>query len=201
MKQRINLLPPRPEVKQDYLSFAVVAPAVAAVTVLVAFYAAWLGYDNHATEQELTQLNAQQSQLQLQVQQLEAQLGAQKPDPELVALREQLHTQQVQKQQFAVLLAQLQTEQQQGFSTGMAALANQIPERLWLTGFTVGEGHQALKLSGVSLDADLVPRYLSALAASPAFRQMRFSYLETERQDAPLTHRFEASGVEGGRHD
>lgn len=201
MKQRINLLPPRPEVKHDYLSFAVVAPVVAGISLLVALYAAWLWYDNTSTQQTLTQLSAQESQLQLQVQQLEAQLGAQTPDPELVALREQLQQKHVQKQQFAVLLASLQTEQQQGFSVGMEALANQIPQQLWLTGFTVGEAHRALKLSGESVAADLVPVYLSALAASPAFRQMQFSFLETERQGAPVTHRFEALGVQGGHND
>jgi hypothetical protein len=92
--------------------------------------------------------------------------------------------------------------QRVGFSTRLEALARRHVEGLWLDRLVLGGDQAKMNLSGATLDADLVPRYLQNLATDPALNGTRFDEfvieqpVKTEGQKAPAPGlRFRASNA------
>jgi type IV pilus assembly PilN-like protein len=67
-----------------------------------------------------------------------------------------------------------------GFSGFMAAFGRQTVPGVWLTGFTVSEAGNDLRLRGRVLRADLVPTYLRALNNEPLMRGRRVTEMKLE---------------------
>lgn len=81
-----------------------------------------------------------------------------------------------------------------GFAARLEALAHRQVEGLWLHEIVVGSGEGRLALRGAALDPNLVPAYLSALAAEPALAGVRFDKLTLRRarqDEAPAQLDFE----------
>lgn len=72
-----------------------------------------------------------------------------------------------------------------GFSDFLEGFARRRVEGLWLTGFEIGDGGQALNIDGQTRDAALVPVFVQALAAEPAFGGLSFGELSVERPTDP----------------
>jgi hypothetical protein len=73
----------------------------------------------------------------------------------------------------------------QGFSSYLEGLARQHVDGLWLTGVTISDGGQQLGLSGSTLDAQLVPRYLQQLSAEQAYKGREFKTFQMLRGATP----------------
>lgn len=73
----------------------------------------------------------------------------------------------------------------QGFSGYLEALARRHVEGVWLTGVTISAGGEQLGLTGSTLDAQLVPRYLRQLSAESAFKGREFKTFQMQRGAAP----------------
>jgi hypothetical protein len=73
----------------------------------------------------------------------------------------------------------------QGFSGYLEGLARQHVEGVWLTGVTISDGGEQLGLSGSTLDAQLVPRYLQQLSAEQAYKGREFNTFQMLRGEAP----------------
>jgi Tfp pilus assembly protein PilN len=71
-----------------------------------------------------------------------------------------------------------------GFAARMEALASRRPDGIWIDRIALAGGTNAMSLSGATLDADLVPRYLLSLAQQAALGGARFDRLLIERADA-----------------
>jgi hypothetical protein len=71
----------------------------------------------------------------------------------------------------------------------MEALARRHIDGIWLDHILLSSGTSAMSLSGSSLDADLVPRYLQSLATDPALRGARFDEFVIQQpvQEEPST--------------
>lgn len=72
-----------------------------------------------------------------------------------------------------------------GFSGYLEGLARQHVEGLWLTGVTISAGGEQLGLTGSTLDAQLVPRYLQQLSAEPSYKGREFKTFQMQRGEAP----------------
>jgi hypothetical protein len=68
-----------------------------------------------------------------------------------------------------------------GFARRLEALAHQHVPGLWLDRMVLAGDAHALSLSGRSIDADLVPHYLMALAQEPVLAGARFDEFVIER--------------------
>lgn len=66
----------------------------------------------------------------------------------------------------------------QGFSGYMEAFARQSMKGLWLTGFTINDSVNQIKISGRALKPNLVPQYISGLGLEPVFKGREFAALE-----------------------
>jgi hypothetical protein len=74
-----------------------------------------------------------------------------------------------------------------GFAAKLEALASQHVNGLWINRVDLGSAAGSMGLSGGTLDPDLVPRYLKALASEPALKGTRFDDFSIERsKDAAL---------------
>jgi len=72
-----------------------------------------------------------------------------------------------------------------GFSGYLESLARQHVEGVWLTGVTISDGGEHLGLTGSTLDAQLVPRYLQQLSAEVSYKGREFKTFQMQRGAAP----------------
>ena len=75
-----------------------------------------------------------------------------------------------------------------GFAAKLEALASQHVNGLWIHRIDLGSASSSLGLSGGTLNPDLVPRYLKALASEPALKGTRFDDFSIEREKDAARH-------------
>jgi hypothetical protein len=71
--------------------------------------------------------------------------------------------------------------QRTGFAGRLEALSRRNVEGIWLDRLALAGGDNMMNLSGATLDAGLVPRYLQSLAADPVLKGTRFDELVIEQ--------------------
>ena len=72
-----------------------------------------------------------------------------------------------------------------GFSGYLEGLARQHLEGVWLTGVTISDGGEHLGLTGSTVDAQRVPRYLQQLSAEQAYKGREFKTFQMQRGAVP----------------
>ena len=82
-----------------------------------------------------------------------------------------------------------------GFARRLEALAHQHVPGLWLDRMVLAGDAHTLSLSGRSVDADLVPHYLMALAQEPVLAGTRFDEFVIERKQDNKTVQFKAASA------
>jgi len=68
-----------------------------------------------------------------------------------------------------------------GYSEYMQAFARQVPGGLWLTGFDIEGDAAQMKLSGATLNPELLPVYIMHLNREKAMRGKSFAYLQMQQ--------------------
>jgi hypothetical protein len=71
--------------------------------------------------------------------------------------------------------------QRTGFAGRLEALSRRHVEGIWLDRLAFAGGDNMMNLSGATLDATFVPRYLQSLAADPVLKGTRFDELVIEQ--------------------
>lgn len=84
-----------------------------------------------------------------------------------------------------------------GFSRYFAAFGRHAMRGVWLTGFSVGESGNELKIRGRVLYPDLVPAYLKALNDEDVMRGRLVTELKLVARDESGTRRSNAPGAAG----
>lgn len=77
----------------------------------------------------------------------------------------------------------------EGFSRYFAAFARHPMRGVWLTGFSVGDGGNDLRVRGRALHADLLPAYLKALNGEDVMRGRLVTELKLLARDESATRR------------
>jgi hypothetical protein len=77
----------------------------------------------------------------------------------------------------------------EGFSRYFAAFGRRPMQGVWLTGFSVGDGGNELKIRGRVLHADLVPAYLKLLNEEDVMRGRQVTDLKLVAHDESLARR------------
>lgn len=183
MMQQINLY--QPMFRKQKKVFSAVAMLQVGLIVLGLFgliYASFFWqYQN---------LQKQLSTADKQAEQIQAQLQTYK-DKQAGAIRSKLLEREVARlerefkkgQKIFKLISEGSLGNTTGFSTYFRGLAAGHIDGMWLTGIDVGQGGRTLDLEGMTLAAELVPKYLQQLASEPVFENIAFNVLDIIRSD------------------
>jgi Tfp pilus assembly protein PilN len=87
----------------------------------------------------------------------------------------------MRRHQIAQILQNSEFGNTEGYSAYLTAFARQIPANLWLTGFSLEGAGYDLVLHGRTLQAELVPQYVSQLKQEKIMQGKSFSALQVER--------------------
>lgn len=180
MARQINLINPALRKTRDALSalpLAVVAAVLMVVVAAAAVAAHAVAAQRHA---EMEALAASQKQAQEAFLAATQRIAARKADPALAAELARSRALAARQQQILQALDDGSIGNRQGFSEFLRGFARQVPQGLWLTGFTIGAGGADMEVRGRMLSPTLLPEYVRRLNAEAAFRGHSFAGLEIQ---------------------
>jgi hypothetical protein len=177
MSQQINLLNPALIKQKDFLNPNNIAMTLGLLSALM------LGYYGYAQKQ-LSLLTLQRSQVaetlaatQAQLQQATLLHMPHEINKALIEQITQLEQKEKMQQQILQTVNQSSATPEKGYAALMRAFAKQSLDGLWLTSFSFDSSTEKLNISGRTLQADLVPEYISNLGNEPALKGKLFSAL------------------------
>lgn len=181
MRQQINLyLPAQSDERKPRASRALGVVAAGVVVVLLMIW----GFGSYQVSRLETAVVALRSRQTTQEQTMSA-VSAMRPSnvglPQLQAQVKRLTAEVTARQQALDLLHAGGAGQKGRFAARMTALARQHPDGLWIDSIVLSGTTGAMIVGGGTLNADLVPRYLRALADEAALNGTRFDRLAIER--------------------
>jgi hypothetical protein len=177
MSQQINLLNPALIKQKDFLNPNNIVMTLGLLSALM------LGYYGYAQKQ-LSLLTLQRSQVaetltatQAQLQQATLLHMPHEINKALIEQITQLEQKEKMQQQILQTVNQSTATPEKGYAALMRAFAKQSLDGLWLTSFSFDSSTEKLNISGRTLQADLVPEYISNLGNEPALKGKLFSAL------------------------
>jgi hypothetical protein len=189
MSQQINLISPLLLKKRYAFGLREMALGLGVILTAALAWGGVLHYQAGILETRAAQQEALQASAQQELDQLSA--AATRPASALLAAR--VKATQAQVTQREALLASIGGTIERasaGFSPRMRALAQGSTEGVWLNGFTLAQGHVALK--GSAMNAGLLTTYLDRLGKQTVFSGVPFSGM-----DAALAQSAGAGGTGG----
>jgi hypothetical protein len=185
MHQQVNLYQPIFRAEHRHFSARAIVVSLGVIAAGLAAITAFSWWRVTALEKDLRQLesqaNHQSSLASLATATLAQGESLSAIETHVAALSIELD----RRQQALRFLVSGQAGVRLGFSDRMAALARRHVDGLWLTGVTLTSMQGQLALSGVALNADLVPAYLEGLAAEPALAGARLDQFEIVAPEEP----------------
>jgi len=175
MSQQINLISPLLLKKRYAFGLREMALGLGVILTAALAWGGVLHYQAGILETRAAQQEALQASAQQELDQLSA--AATRPASALLAAR--VKATQAQVAQREALLASIGGTIERasaGFSPRMRALAQGSTEGVWLNGFTLAQGHVALK--GSALNAGLLTTYLDRLGKQTVFSGVPFSGMD-----------------------
>jgi hypothetical protein len=177
MSQQINLLNPALIKQRDFLNPNNIVITLGLLSVLM------LGYYGYAQKQ-LSLLTLQRSQAaetlsatQAQLQQTTLLHTPHEMNKALIEQIAQLEQKENMQQQILQTVNLSSATPEKGYAALMRAFAKQSLDGLWLTSFSFDSNTEKLNINGRTLQADLVPEYISNLGNEPALKGKLFSAL------------------------
>ncbi len=177
MSQQINLLNTALIKQKDFLNPNNIAITLGLLSALM------FGYYGYA-QKELSTLNITRSQaaeklstINVQLQQATLLHTPRVPNKALLDEISQLEQKEVMQLQILQTVNQSSASPDKGYAALMRAFAKQSMDGLWLTSFNFNSKSEKLNISGRTLQADLVPEYISRLRSEPALKGKLFSAL------------------------
>ncbi len=186
MSAQINLYHPRFLKQHDPLALGNVAIAVIALYVVLALAGGWIGMIAAQRTDAAAVVGAQLKEVTDQVTAETAALENRKPDPRLIAELKSIESLLERRGQIALLLESGSVGSTGGFAEYLRGFARQVPEGLWLTGFTIGSGGNDMEIRGSMLAAVALPEYIRRLGTEKAFQGRSFASLTMGRAEPPV---------------
>lgn len=197
MSQQINLLNPALIKQKDLLNTNNIAIMLGLLCVLM------FGYYSYAQKQ-LSILTTQRGQIADELTAVQAQLKQtvllhtpHEPNKALLDQITQLEQKEKMQQQILQTVNQSSATPDKGYAALMRAFAKQSLNGLWLTSFSIDSLTEQLNISGRTLQADLVPEYISRLGNEPALKGKLFASLNMNlpKIDTSATSRPSAAAI------
>ena len=184
MSQQINLLNPALIKQKDLLNTNNMTITLGLLSALM------LGYYGYAQKQ-LSLLTMQRSQIAEELTMVQAQLkqtallhAPHELNKALLDQIKQLEQKAAMQQQVLQTVNLSSATPDKGYAALMRAFARQSIDGLWLTSFSIDSNSERLNISGRTLQADLVPEYISRLGNEPALKGKSFSALNMSLPEA-----------------
>ncbi|MCK9381245.1 MAG: PilN domain-containing protein [Sulfuritalea sp.] len=184
MSAQINLYHPRFLKQRDPLTLRNAMLAAVALYTMLALAGGW-AWQNAATQSRAaTVAEAQVKAVKEQVEAATKAAGVSKSSPQVVAELERTEALLRRRGNIARLLESGAIGSTGGFADYLLGFARQVPDDLWLTGFSIGAGGSDMEIRGSLLNPAALPEYIRRLGAEKAFQGRSFAALTMSR-DAP----------------
>jgi len=184
MSQQINLLNPALIKQKDLLNPNNIAITLGLLTILMLVYYG-------TAQKQLSLLTAQRSQVANELAATQAQLkqtallhAPHELNKALLEQVAQLEQKEKMQQQVLQTVSLSSATPEKGYAALIRAFAKQSLDGLWLTNFSIDSNTDKLNISGRTLQADLVPEYISRLGNEPALQGKLFSALNMSQPKA-----------------
>ncbi len=194
MSQQINLYEERLRPRNERLTGRSLGIAVGVVLVAVVAATVVEGYRADRAAARLAALQSERTALQERLVALTKATTEERIPAALQSEIDANKTAVASRGEVLDALASGFTTDNSGFSEVMAGFARQTTGDVWLTGFSIGGGGQAIEIRGRLLDSTRLPAYVQRLSAEPAFQGRRFATLTMHRID-PDEVKVEPAGV------
>lgn len=180
MSQQINLYEERLRPRHELASGRHVGVAALVLLAGVAAVAVWTNREAAQKEATAAQLQAEVGERQAQLTALAKAVSERRTSPALAGELEKVKETLAARKAAVEQLDSGRLGSAGGFAEIFAGFARQARANpnLWLTGFAVARGGEAIEIRGRTLDAAVLPAYVQRLGSEPAFRGRRFAGLE-----------------------
>ena len=184
MSQQINLLNPALIKQKDLLNPTNIGITLGALFVLMMIFYV-------QAQRQMSLLNVQRTEAtkalvaaQSQLKETAARHALREPNKALTMQIVQLEQKEKMQQQVMQTVSQGYASPEKGYAAIMRAFAKQSIDGLWLTGFSFDSQSEQLNITGRTLEADLVPEYISRLSQESALKGKQFSGLNMSQSKA-----------------
>jgi multidrug efflux pump subunit AcrA (membrane-fusion protein) len=189
MSAQINLYHPRFLKQRDLLTLDHVIPVALGLYVVLALVGGWAWQEAATRKQTVLLAEAQLQTAKEQVDAATKAAATRKPNPQLIAELENAEGLLRRRGEIARLLESGAVGSTGGFADYLRGFARQVPEGLWLTGFTIGASGANMEIRGAMLNPAALPDYIRRLGAEKAFQGRNFASLTMNRADPPVVVR------------
>lgn len=201
MIQQVNLYTSELRPRRQRLSAVRALAITVLVIAVIAGYGAWLKHEQRQLAQQVAGWEQQNAGLEDAVDALSDAVDRRQPDPELAAALDRISDTLARRQKLLDRVQGVVLSPGNGFSPKMAALAEQIPENVWLTRIVLEAQPQRIQLEGRTRDSEQVPVYLEQLGEAPAFTGRTFSVFRLDRPDDQSWVEFFVASERGAGED
>jgi len=195
MSAQINLYHPRFLKQRDLLTLDNVAIAAAALYTVLAAAGGWAWQEAATRKEAATAVEVQLKAAKVQVETETKAAAVRKPSPLVIAELESAEGLLRRRGDIARLLESGAIGSTGGFADYLRGFAHQVPEGLWLTGFTIGSGGNDMEIRGSMLDPATLPDYIRRLGTERVFQGRSFAALTMNRADPPAVVRPAGQGA------
>lgn len=195
MSAQINLFHPRFLKQRDLLTLGNVALAAVALYTVLAAVGAWTWREATTRREAAATVETQLKSAKEKVAAATKAAAIRKPSPQLTAELDSAEGLLRRRGDIARLLEGGAIGSTGGFADYLRGFARQVPEGLWLTGFTIGSGGNDMEIRGSMLNAAALPEYIRRLGTEKAFQGRNFAALTMNRVDPPVAGPRAAQGA------
>ena len=181
MSQQINLFNPIFLKEKKYFSALAMLQALGLIMVGILLLFAYSTYQSRSLNQDAVNAAAQLASAQKQLAKMNAEYGARKKNQ---SLEDELKKAQQEQAALQEALARLQNEEfgnRKGHSPYLRAFSRQIIDGVWLTGFSIDGGGNAIGIQGRAIQAELIPAYINRLKQESVIQGKSFATLEIQQ--------------------
>jgi MSHA biogenesis protein MshI len=180
MSQEINLLDPVLRPKPELFTLLHVMQAMAVVLALVVLSGAWSEWRLATARRQSAAVEAELYSAQTRLAELATARARHLPSPEIEQKIREKTRLLADKTEVLRLLESGAIGKTEGFSAYMLALARQVPDGLWLTGFDIQSNLGAPHIEGNMQSESLLPRFIQRLNQEPVFAGGTFAAVRIE---------------------
>jgi hypothetical protein len=186
MSQEINLLNPALAPKVELFQGRSMLAALGALLLLCMLASFAVGWDAARLAQREREQTARLTQLNGDVTRLGQEVAARKPSAKLQEEMTNLDALLAARNEVMAIIRSGALGDTRGVSDYFRAFARQSVDGLWLTGFSIQSAGANIVVQGRTLDAELVPAYLTGLRRESALRGHGFAHISVFQPPEPL---------------
>lgn len=181
MSAQINLYHPRFLKQREWLTLGNLVLATVTLYAALAAAGGWAWQDAARRSEAAAAAEAQLKSAKDQVEAATKAAATRKPSPQLIAELESAEGLLRRRGDIARLLESGAIGSTGGFAEYLRGFARQMPQGLWLTGFTIGAGGNDMEIRGRTLNPAMLPDYIRRLGGEAVFQGRSFAALTMNR--------------------